>query len=160
MNAARLWKLMTAEQRRRASAALWAAQEAANDQAQAVMLIARQMKMRPKSAVGLDADRKVRYLASVPDVPESLAASLLVAYHIAEQRPMMGAFLDALGITHENGLIHEGATAPDAARIPAAAATVAKTYPSEDVALYFNTLVSQDPLTWGALESIVEKGPR
>ena len=28
-------------------------------------------------------------------------------YHLERQRPMMGAFLDLLGIAHENGLINE-----------------------------------------------------
>ena len=32
---------------------------------------------------------------------------------------MMGAFLDALGITHENGLIEDEAVAPDPAKVGA-----------------------------------------
>ena len=42
-----------------------------------------------------------------------MAARALIVYHLAEQRPMMGAFLDALGIAHENGLIQEDAAKPD-----------------------------------------------
>jgi len=41
---------------------------------------------------------------------------------------MMGAFLDALGITHENGLIQEDAIAPDPAKM--AAAAIARDYPA------------------------------
>ena len=36
-----------------------------------------------------------------------MAGRALILYHLAEQRPMMGAFLDALGIAHENGLIRK-----------------------------------------------------
>ena len=36
-----------------------------------------------------------------------LAARLLIAYHLEHQRPMMGAFLDLLGIAHEDGLIKD-----------------------------------------------------
>src|SRR2546426_12711796 len=91
----RLWKLMTTEQRRLAGAALWAEAEATSDQMQATGLIAKHMKFRPKTVLGLDADRKARYLASVAELPEELAARMLIVYHLAEQRPMMGTFLDA-----------------------------------------------------------------
>ena len=74
------------------------------------MLISQQKKFRPKTIVSLDLDRKVRHLASLSSLPDSLAARALVAYHLAEQRPMMGEFLDALGIPHENGLINAVAT--------------------------------------------------
>ena len=125
----RWWKLMTAEQRLRAAAALWGDDEATNDQMQAALRIAQQMKLRPKTVSGLDGDRKARYLASVPDLPEDLAARLLVLYHLAAQRPMMGAFLDVLGIPHENGVIQDDTVTPDPAKTTAAVAAIAREYP-------------------------------
>jgi hypothetical protein len=83
---------------------------------QAAFLIAQQKKFRPKTVIGLDLDRKAKHLATVPGVPDQIAARALVTYHLAEQRPMMGAFLDALGIAHENGLIQEENVKPDTAR--------------------------------------------
>ena len=146
---------MTGEQRRRAASALWGSDEALNDQRQAALLIAKQMKLRPKTASGLDADRKARYLASVPDLPDELAARVLILYHLAEQRSMMGAFLDRLGITHENGLIAEDAVSPDPAKMPDAAAALAREFPADDVSLYLNTLLWQDP-AWAPLEGVPE----
>jgi hypothetical protein len=145
---------MTSEQRRRAASALWHADEATNDKMQAAGLVAKQMKFRPKTVNGLDDDRKARYLASVPELPEELAARVLVLYHLAEQRPMMGTFLDALGIAHENGVIEEDAVTPDPAKIAAAAAAIARMYPAHDVSLYLNTLLSQDPASWGPLQGV------
>jgi hypothetical protein len=156
MTPSRLWKLMTAEQRLRAASALWRDDQATGDQAQAVQLIAKQMKLRPKTAIGFDADRKARCLAGVPDLPEEVAARMLILYHVAEQRPMMGAFLDAVGITHDNGLIEEDATTPDPAKIAAAAAVIAREYPAHDVSLYLNTLLWQDPAAWGQLDGVPE----
>src|SRR6266550_1690054 len=127
----RLWKQMTAEQRRHAASALWGAEDAVNEQKQAALLIAKQLKFRPKTVSGLDDDRKVRYLAGVPELPDEVAARLLVLYHLAEQRPMMGAFLDALGIAHDNGLIQEDAVKPDPARIGPAAAQLAQQFPPD-----------------------------
>ena len=156
MTPARLWKLMTADQRRRAAAALWRDPEAAADQAQAVVVVAKQRNFRPKTVMGFDDERKASYLASVPNPPDTLAARLLVLYHLAEQRSMMGAFLDALGIAHDDGLIQENTVVPDAAKVAAAAAALARDYPARDVALYLNTLLWQDQVSWGVLQGLPE----
>lgn len=153
----RLWKLMTADQRLRAAHALFREAEAKDDQAQAATLIAQQKKFRPKTVNALDKDRKAQYLATVPNVPEALAARLLVLYHLVEQRPMMAAFLDAAGIAHDDGLIQEDAVAPDPAKVGAAATAIGKSYPAPDVALYLNTLLWQDPASWGVLQDIKER---
>jgi hypothetical protein len=67
---------------------------------------------------------------------------------------MMGAFLDAQGIAHENGLIQEDAVKPDTARIGPAAAQLAQQFPPDDVRIYLNPLLSQDPETWGGLAGL------
>jgi hypothetical protein len=82
---------------------------------------------------------------------------VLIVYHLAAQRPMMVAFLDALGIAHENGLIQEDSVVPDAAKLAPAAAQIAQQFPPEDVSLYLNTLLCQDPATWGALADVPER---
>jgi hypothetical protein len=150
----RLWKQMTIDQRTRAARAFWDDPEATDDQLQAALLIAQQKKFRPKTVIGLDVDRKARHLATLGSVPDQIAARALIVYHLAEQRPMMGAFLDALGIAHENGLIQEDSVKPDAEKIGPAAAQIAQQFPPEDVRIYLNTLVSQDPETWGELEKL------
>ncbi len=147
---------MTSEQRLRAASALWRDDQATSDQMQAALLIAKQIKFRPKTVAGLAGDRKARYLASIPDLPEDLAARMLVLYHVAEQRPMMSAFLDAVGIEHENGLIEGDTVAPDPEKIAAAAAAIARQYPAHDVSLYLNTLLWQDPAAWGRLDGVPE----
>src|SRR5436190_23565692 len=92
---AQLWKQMTPDQRLRAGRAFWLDDQATDDQVQAVMLIAQRKKFRPKYVVGLDLERKARNFASLAPMPETLAARALIVYHLADQRPMMGAFLDA-----------------------------------------------------------------
>jgi hypothetical protein len=156
---ARLWKTMTPDQRLRASAAFWNDEEATDDQIQAVLLIAQQKKFRPKTVIGLDPDRKARHLASMPSLPEALAARVLVVYHLADQRPMMGAFLDALGITHENGLIKDEDVSPSADKLAPAAAELKKSYAPDDVTLYLRTLLCQDPETWGGLADVLQPRP-
>src|SRR5262245_15767557 len=141
----RLWKKMTAAQRVAAAQAFWRDEEATDDQVQAVLLIAQQKKFRPKTVLALDADRKARHLASIVNLPEGLSARALILYHLSAQRPMMASFLDALGIKHDSGLIQEENVQVDAAKLPEAVAALRAAYPAEDVALYLDTLLCQDP---------------
>jgi hypothetical protein len=153
MRPARMWRLMPPDQRVSAARAFWSDEQAALEQAEAVALIARQINFRPKSVLTLSAERKAKHLAGLVQVSDLLAARLLVSYHLEHQRPMMGAFLDALGIAHEDGLIkEESPTAPTAEAIDRAAQALAAGYPKADVARYFWTLLWQDPDTWAGLQ--------
>ena len=77
---------MTVPHRQKAALAFWLADEAMDDQVQAALLIAQQKKFRPKSVLALDDERKARHLASMPNLPEQVAARALIAYHLADQR--------------------------------------------------------------------------
>jgi len=159
LTASRLWKRMTPEQRFAAARAFWLDDEATDDHVQAVLLISQQKKFRPKTVISLDADRKARHLASLPSLPDGLAARTLIVYHLAEQRQMMGAFLDALGIAHEDGLIQDDEVAPDPAKVGAAVAQIARQFPTASVTLYLSTLLCQDPQAWRMLAEVVERAP-
>jgi hypothetical protein len=102
----------------------------------------------------MDVDRKARHLATMPNLGEALAARLLTVYHLATQRPMMGTFLEALGIAHDNGLIQDDGVKPDPEKVGPAVAALTAQYPQEDVKLYLLTLLCQDRETWGALAEI------
>ena len=76
-------------------------------------LIARKLNFRFKSVQSMSTERKVKHLMALGNVSDGVAGRLLVSYHLTHQRPMMAAFLDALGIEHDNGLIAQDA-APQA----------------------------------------------
>ena len=148
---------MTAEQRLRAARAFWLDEQTADDQLQAILLIAQQMRFRRKSVLALDVERKAKHFATLAPLPDILAARALVAHHLAAQRPMMAAFLDALGIAHEDGLIQDDSVNPDQDKVRQAAGLIAGRFPVDDVSLYLNTLLCQDPETWGALGDVPER---
>jgi hypothetical protein len=152
----RLWKQMSSERRLAAAELFWADEQSTEQQVEAVSALAAHMKFRAKSVIGLPIAKKARYLSTLPNVSDTVAARALVNYHLERQRPMMVAFLDSLGIAHENGLIsEENVVKPDAGKLRTAAGELTGKFPKEDVSLYFSTLVSQDPETWGSLaESI------
>jgi hypothetical protein len=152
----RLWKQMPEERRVLAARTFWEDQESLDLQADAVQAIARRLNFRPRSVLSLPADKKARHLAGLPVVSEPLALRLLVVYHLAHQRPLIEAFLDGIGMAHKEGVIAEDAGPPDASRVPDAARGLSEKYPAGDVWLYFATLLSQDPDTWGVLTSLSE----
>ncbi|MBI4886388.1 MAG: hypothetical protein HY824_04805 [Acidobacteria bacterium] len=155
-----LWKQLSADRRQMAADAFWRDENAMAEQAEALAMIAQRIKFRLKSVQAMPTDKKARQLVSLPAVSEILAARLLVSYHLQHQRPLMGRFLDALGITHEDGLIaDEEVTPPPADRLGAAARTLAESFPAEDVRLYLSTLVWQDPETWGGLADLPQVQP-
>ena len=148
----RLWRRMSAERRMDAAELFWGDEQSTDQQVEAIAAIASHMKFRTKSVLALPAEKRIRYLATLPNVSDTIAARALVSYHLERHRPMMAAFLDLLDISHENGLINdEEISKPDTAKLRAAAAELASKYPADDVSLYFATLVSQDPDTWGEL---------
>ncbi len=152
-----LWKTLTPERKQQSAEAFWRDENAAMEQGEAIVAIAMRIKFRVKSVREMPVEKKARHLVALGNVSEMIAARLLVAFHLAHQRPMMASFLDALGIAHEDGLIaSEDIEAPSAEKLAAAARTLSASYAAEDVALYLSTLVWQDPETWGALTDVPE----
>ena len=153
----RLWKRIPPERKLQAAEAFWQDErESLEQQAEALLAVAAHYRFRAKTVRSLPVEKKVRYLASLPGLSDSVAGRVLVAYHLAHQRPMLGAFLEALGIAHENGVLKgEDLQAPAPERLKAAAASLRAAYPPEDVDLYFQTLLVQDAETWGGLADLV-----
>lgn len=148
----KLWRDLDEARRTAAAEAFWADEESVAEQAEVVGAMARQLNFRPKSVLALPIEKKVRYTVRTGQISDAVAGRLLVAYHLAAQRPMMAAFLDAVGIAHDNGLItEEDVKAPEPAKLADAAKHIAGSHPAENVRLYFTTLILQDPDTWGGL---------
>lgn len=148
-----LWKSMPVERRLVAADAFWQDENGVEQQIEAIVAIAQKLKFRPRSVQTQPLEKKSRQLAHMSDVSETVATRALIAYHLAAERPMMGAFLDALGIVHEDGLISaEETPPPSAAAVTAACKAIADKFPADRVALYLNTLLTQDPDTWAGLD--------
>ena len=158
-----LWKHMTATQRLAGAEAFW--RETENDievqHADAIITMARRMNFRPKSMQALSVERRAKMLAQMSEVSDAVATRALIAYHFTTRRDLMAAFLDALGIAHEDGLIKdESVAAPSKERLVAAIAKVRESFSAEDVDLYLRTLTTLDGDTWAAVdEALTAAGP-
>jgi hypothetical protein len=150
-----LWKRLPADYKRLAAEAFWSDENAVMEQAEAIGAIAQRIRFRLKSVYAMPTEKLVQQLLALRSVSEAVAARLLVVYHLEHQRPMMGRFLDALAIAHENGLIADESLAPPAPeKLRAAADTLASSFPADAISLYFSTLLWQDPDTWGGLTEL------
>jgi len=157
-----LWKAMPVEKRIRAAEAFWRDTESpdiAMQQAEAAMLLARRLNFRLKSVQGLSIERRASQLGHVADVSDSIASRALIAYHFQSMRPLMAAFLDALGIAHDAGLIsEENVEPPSRDKVAAAVKAIAPSFPADDIDLYLRTLTALDPETWGQLDGVSAHG--
>jgi hypothetical protein len=117
--------------------------------------IAKARRMRPQAARALHEEARANALSAILDPGESLAASLLVALHLGSRRPLLSAFLDALRLPHDDGILREeeGEAPPPPADAIAGAVAALSAFPRHDVETYFNTLWLQDPERWAALET-------
>ncbi len=157
MRPSALWKDLPAKKRLIAATAFWNDEHGVEQQVEVIVTIARKLNFRPKSVPSLPIERRAKLLAGMDDVSDVVASRALIAYHLEAERPMMGAFLDALAITHNNGLITaEDVAAPDKARLTEGVRTLKTAFPADAVRLYLHTLVLLDGDTWANLDGLID----
>ena len=153
----KLWKELSVEKRLAVADAFWRDEQGVDQQVEAIVTLARRLNFRAKSVQALPIERRAKHLAQVSDVSDAVATRALIAYHFLAERPLMAAFLDAVGIAHEDGLITaDDIGAPAPAVLATAVDKVRGMFPADTVSLYLRTLVAIDPDTWGTLEADAE----
>lgn len=123
---------MGEQRRKQASEAFYNDQSLKEFHRAAELFIARNKNFRPAFVKKLPLEKRASYLAQLP-IPSDLMGQLIVSYHFAHQKPLMSAFLDALGIANENGVINDSAevSPPDKAAMTAAAEKIKAQFPVE-----------------------------
>ena len=153
--AVRLWKRLEREEKI-AAAGRFFAEPPPEVYGSALGAIVKARHLRPQVARSMSPEEQGRALASVLDPGEPVAAALLVALHLGARREMLGVFLDAVGLPHEDGILKEEADAAPPSReadIRTALSSLGA-YPADHVRTYLNTLWLQDPERWGSLERL------
>lgn len=157
----RLWKRLPPQERLAAAQHFWQ-QPPQELLGTALGAIVKARRLRPQVARSLPPEARARALAMLLDPGEPLAAALLVALHLGERRALLVAFLDALGLPHEEGLLGEEADrqpapTPDAVR--SALRPLLASFPAAELSVYLNTLWLQDPERWAALPEAADALP-
>jgi hypothetical protein len=150
----RLWKTLSPEEKTMAATEM-VKDQSALIRASVIAVVADARKMRAVAARKLPQDAQARIVATVRDPGEILASSLLVALHLGPRKPMLIAFLDALGLAHEDGLLKDEATqAISLEDLKKACASIATESPSA-IRIYLNTLWLQDPDRWANAKDVL-----
>jgi len=158
--ATRLWKHLPPDERLAAAMAFFA-EPPPELAGTALGALVKARHLRPQAARALAPDAQARILATVLDPGEPLAQGLLVSLHLAHRRPLLGAFLDALSLPHEDGVLKEEAEPAQPVGVEKARSAVAAlaSFPAGQVRTYLNTLWLQDPERWEALEAAAGEEP-
>lgn len=163
LSPSRLWAHVDAETRLEAARALYAhdwSDGAPRHEADASIALG--MRFREATVRQLPVERRAAYLARNVSPNDSLASSLLLALHLEHRRPLLSAFLDALGIPHDDGVIAEadGVDPPEAGRLREATAGLGLKFARAHLDLYIASLLAIDPVTWGGLAEIAAERAR
>src|SRR5215207_6821606 len=146
----KLWKALTPEERSAAITASLVDDENGWVKTTTRAAVAGAIKFRPQTVATWPRQKLIAEAARLPLDDVQLLSAFLVDLHLGTRRPMMAAFLDAVGVNHDDGRIDTEATgpievAPETLR--AAADDVARRFPLDEVVTYFLTLLLQDPET-------------
>jgi hypothetical protein len=152
-----VWDLMTEDERRAAAMAYW---DGADRESRAALevALASELKFRPQSVRQLAAERVAgRLVRLAEDLPESVLFQYLFHLHMAERRPLMVRFLDAVGLPHEDGALElpDDFEGPDAGRVETAARELVADQ-EHDALVYLATLMVADSEFWAGLEPVLK----
>jgi hypothetical protein len=155
---ARLWAGLDPETRELAARTVYSdAMDGDTSRMEADTAIATTLRFRPVAVRKLPTDKRVGYLLRAVRVDDSLASTLLLALHLGRRRAMLGAFLDRLGIEHEDGVIQvDEFETPKAEQFTAAVDAVYEEFPADEAEVYFATLIALEPEAWEGLISVLE----
>lgn len=151
----RLWKSLDRDTRIEAARSFWRrpTEEAAVAAAREIVSI---LRVRPQAFHKIPIEQRVRAVAGLANPPEALADALILSLHVDARRELLVAFLDALGIPHEQGLIAEDTEMPEVPvdAVRAAAPALVAAHGAAAVRVYWNALWLQDPGRWTALATV------
>ena len=156
----RLWKALSAEEKTLGVSASLNDDENGWVKNTTRAAVAAALKFRPQTVGTWPRAKLVSEAVRLPLDDAQLLSAYLVDLHLGHRRPMMGAFLDTLGIKNDDGRIDSETTEvpeQDPERVAAAADALVKTYPVEEVVTYFLTLLLQDAAIWHGVTPWLER---
>ena len=153
---ARLWPALDESVRRLAVGAMY--DDDPDLRREADQALADALRFRPAGVRKLPVDKRVDYFVRRVRPDNSLASTLLTTLHLAHRRALLSAFLDALEVPNDDGLIPRGhEPEPVAAdRLAVAVDGLRGRFDAPDVDLYLATLLALDPDVWGGLRPLLE----
>jgi len=89
-----------------------------------------------------------------------VTGNLIRAWLLKKYNSMLCDFLDALGITHKEGVVEDLPSSMDDAKLQSAVDALLLKYPPEAVAVYLNAFSDMNEVNWPGLKTILESDKR
>jgi len=153
-----VWDLMTEDEQKAAAVAFWNGADR-ESRAALEMALAKDLKFRQQSVRQLAADKVAGRLVRLAEaLPDTVLFQYLFHLHMTDRRSLMGGFLDAVGLPHEDGALElpEDFEGPDAAKVEKSARDLAAAE-GHDALVYLSTLSVADGEFWEALEPVLKE---
>jgi len=91
---------------------------------------------------------------------EMVTGNLIRAWLLKKHKQMLIDFLDALGITHEGGVVDQLPPTMDDAKLRAAVDGLLAKHPPEAVAVYLHAFNDMNEVEWLNLKTMLDSDPR
>jgi hypothetical protein len=89
-----------------------------------------------------------------------IASNLIRGWLLKQHKGMLVDFLNALGITHEDGVVEQLPPAMEDDKLKVAVDVLLAKYPPEAVAVYLHAFNEMNELEWTNLKSMLDSDPR
>jgi hypothetical protein len=93
-------------------------------------------------------------------VMETVSGNLIRAWLLKKHKQMLIDFLDALGITHEEGVVEQLPPTMDDAKVRTAVEALLAKHPPEAVAVYLHAFNEMNEVEWPNLKAMLDADPR
>jgi hypothetical protein len=91
---------------------------------------------------------------------EMVTGNLIRTWLLKKYKSMLADFLDALGITHQDGVVEDLPATIDEAKLQAAVDSLLAKYPPEAVAVYLHAFNDMNEVNWPGLKTMLDGDPR
>jgi hypothetical protein len=91
---------------------------------------------------------------------ETVSSNLLRAWLLKKHKQMLIDFLDALGITHEEGVVEQLPPTMEDAKVRTAVDALLAKHPPEAVAVYLHAFNEMNEVEWPNLKAMLDSDPR
>ena len=91
---------------------------------------------------------------------DAAASNLIRVWLMKKHMAMLVDFLDALEVSHKDGIVDELPATVEDVKLSQAIETLLGKYPREEVAVYLNAFYSMNDVSWPNLKALLESEPR
>lgn len=155
-----LWNALNPAEKDDACLAFWEGKDTFSHDSQPKVLreLAAALRFREAFLKRVPLPEKVRHLRRLLDAPtlRHLCDDILRSWVVARKTPMLVCFVEAQGLAHTDGILHDSVEAPDIETLRKGVRAVRDQFPPRDVALYMGVMLAAGGGFWVGLPDIVD----